>query len=111
MTAAAEAVTTAEITTAVKDSKGKAGAIKAGQVIGIVDHEIEVIGEEVLDVAKRLLDVIADGAETLTLLAGEDLDDEALAEITAQLEAAHPDLEVEAHRGDQPLYPLIMAVE
>jgi len=111
MTAAAEAVTTGEITTAIKDSKGKAGAIKAGQIIGIVDHEIEVIGDDVADVAARLLDVIASGAETLTLLAGADLDDEALASITESLEAAHPELEVEAHRGEQPLYPLIMAVE
>jgi dihydroxyacetone kinase-like predicted kinase len=25
--------------------------------------------------------------------------------------AAHPDLEIETHRGEQPLYPLIMSVE
>ncbi|HEY5506542.1 MAG TPA: DAK2 domain-containing protein, partial [Coriobacteriia bacterium] len=111
MTAAAEAVITAEITTAIKDSKGKAGQIKAGQVIGIVDHEIEVVGSDVEDVASRLLDAIAKGAETLTLLAGEDLDDAALERITATLRTAHPDLEIEAHRGEQPLYPLIMAVE
>jgi len=111
MTAAAEAVVTAEITTAVKDSKGKAGAIKAGQVIGIVDHEIEVVGTDVEDVAARLLETIADGAETLTLLAGADLDDATLQRISETLAAAHPDLEIEAHRGEQPLYPLIMAVE
>jgi hypothetical protein len=111
MTAAAEAVTTAEITTAIKDSKGKAGSIKAGQIIGIVDHEIEVVGEDVADVAARLLDIIAKDAETLTLLAGADLDDDALARITESLESAHPELEIEAHRGEQPLYPLIMAAE
>jgi DAK2 domain fusion protein YloV len=111
MTEAAEAVTTAEITTAIKDSKGKAGAIKAGQVIGIVDHEIEVVGTDVEDVAARLLETIADGAETLTLLAGQDLDDASLERITQALQSSHPELEVEAHRGEQPLYPLIMAVE
>jgi hypothetical protein len=111
MTAAAEAVVTGEITTAVKDSKGKAGPIKAGQVIGIVDHEIEVVGESVADVAARLLDVIAPGTETLTLLAGADLDDASLEAISATLQSAHPELEVETHRGEQPLYPLIMAVE
>jgi DAK2 domain fusion protein YloV len=111
MTAAAETVTTGEITTAIKDSKGKAGAIKAGQVMGIVDHEIEVVGDNVPDVAARLLDVIAGNGETLTLLAGADLDDAALAGIAEALESAHPELEIEAHRGEQPLYPLIMAVE
>jgi dihydroxyacetone kinase-like predicted kinase len=111
MTAAAEAVTTGEITTAIKDSKGKVGAIKAGQIIGIVDHEIEVVGTSIADVASRLVDVIAPRSDTLTLLAGEDLEDSALAQIVEALRAAHPELEIESHRGEQPLYPLIIAVE
>jgi uncharacterized protein len=111
MTSAAEAVRTGEITTAIKDSKGKAGPIKAGQIIGIMDHEIEVVGENVKDVALRLLDVIVDDGETLTLLAGADLDDATLKDIVDAVEDAHPELEVESHRGEQPLYPLIMAVE
>ena len=111
MTEAAEAVRTGEITTAIKDSKGKAGAIKAGQIIGIVDHEIEVIGDNVADVAARLLDVIAEDGEAVTLLAGEDLEDATLEAIASAMAAAHPDLEIETHRGEQPLYPLIMSVE
>ncbi len=111
MTDAASAVRTGEVTTAVKDSKGKAGAIKTGQVIGIADHEIEVIGDSVEDVAIRLISVLADDAETLTILAGEDLDDESLQRIAGEAETLHPDLEVETHRGEQPLYPVIMALE
>jgi DAK2 domain fusion protein YloV len=111
MTEAAESVTTAEITTAIKDSKGKAGAIKAGQVIGIIDHEIEVIGDDVADVCARLADLIAPKGDTLTLLAGADLSDETLAAMVTSLQASHPELEIESHRGEQPLYPLIMAVE
>jgi len=111
MTAAAEVVTTGEITTAIKDSKGKAGPIKEGQVIGICDHEIEVIGEDVSEVAMRLLGVIAGEGETVTLLAGEDMDDETLQSLVDAIETAHPEFEVDAHRGEQPLYPLIMAVE
>jgi len=111
MTEAAAAVRTGEITTAIKDSKGKAGDITAGQLIGIVDHEIEVIGTDVVDVAARLLDIIAEDGETLTLLAGQDLPDEDLSALADALRGAHPELEVETHRGDQPLYPLIMAVE
>lgn len=111
MNEAASRVRTGEVTTAVKDSAGKVGAIKQGQVIGIADHEIEVVGSDVADVASRLLDVIADGAETLTVLGGRDLSDVELAKLTERLAAAHPDLEVESHRGDQPLYPVLLAVE
>ena len=111
MTAAASGVRTGEITTAIKDSKAKAGPIRAGQIIGIADHEIEVVGQDVADVAARLLDVIAGDGETLTLLAGEDMTDEQAAVIAERLAELHPELEIESHRGGQPLYPLIMAVE
>jgi DAK2 domain fusion protein YloV len=111
MTEAAEAVRTGEVTTAIKDSKGKAGRIRKGQVIGISDHEIEVVGDVVSDVAQRLLDIIVDDGESLTLLAGEDLDDATMQKIADAMAASHPDLEIETHRGEQPLYPLIMSVE
>ncbi len=111
MTEAAEAVRTGEVTTAIKNSKGKAGRIKKGQIIGISDHEIEVVGDDVADVAERLLDIIAGNGETVTLLAGEDLDDAAMKKIADAMAASHPDLEIETHRGEQPLYPLIMSVE
>lgn len=111
MTDAAGAVRTGEVTTAVKDAKGKAGVIKEGQVIGIADHEIEVVGDSVVEVSLSLIALLAEDAETLTILAGEDLDDEALAELARRAEEAHPDLEVETHQGGQPLYPVIFALE
>ena len=112
MTQAAESVHTGEVTTAVKDAKGKVGAIKSGQVIGIADHEIEVVGEDVAGVAARLADLLLDeGAETLTLLSGEGFADSELAALAERIGTAHPDVDVETHRGEQPLYPVIMAAE
>ncbi|MDO9557021.1 MAG: DAK2 domain-containing protein [Coriobacteriia bacterium] len=111
MTAAAAEVKTGEVTTAIKDSKGKVGAIKAGQVIGITDHEIEIVGDDVVDVTVRLVGLLAEEAETLTVLAGKDLTEEELAQITAAVGKAHPDLEIETHDGGQPLYPVVLAVE
>jgi len=111
MTEAAAEVRTGEVTTAVKDSTGKAGPITKGQIIGITDHEIEVVGEDVIDVALRLADIIAEGGETLTLLGGSDISATDLERLAAEIAAAHPELEVEHHRGEQPLYPVIMSVE
>ncbi|MBN2840912.1 MAG: DAK2 domain-containing protein [Coriobacteriia bacterium] len=104
-------VRSAEITTAIKDSNGKVGAIKTGQVIGIVDHEIEVVGESLEQVALDVVRVIKGSGETLTVLAGEDLSDEELETLVARLETEYPDLEVEGHRGGQPVYPILLAVE
>ena len=50
-------------------------------------------------------------ADTLTLLAGEDLDDAALDALVARIEEAYDELEIDAHRGEQPLYPVVMSVE
>lgn len=111
MTEAAMAVRSAEVTTAIKDSKGKAGPIKAGDVIGIVDHEIEVVGAEIADVTAEVLKLIADGGETVTVLAGEDFDDHSLETLVARLAEENPSMEVEGHRGEQPVYPVIVAVE
>jgi DAK2 domain fusion protein YloV len=111
MSKASAAVRTGEITTAVKDSKGKAGRIKAGQLIGIADHEIEAVGASIPEVALALLDAIVEDGEILTLLKGADLSQEDLADLVQVLAAAHPELEIETHDGGQPLYPVIMAVE
>lgn len=112
MIKAAEAVHVGEVTTAVKDAKGKVGAIRAGQVIGIVDHEIEIVGDDVTDVASRLAQkLLGDGEETLTILSGEGFSDEQLAALAAALGSAHPDIDIETHRGEQPLYPVVMAAE
>jgi len=113
MSEAAGTVRTGEITTAVKDAKSKSGDIRAGQVIGIVDdEEIEAVGEDVaavtMDTARAL---VSDDTETLTLFAGSDLDDEGLSAIAAALEAAFPHVTIETHRGDQPLYPLVISAE
>ncbi|MHB1016382.1 MAG: DAK2 domain-containing protein [Coriobacteriia bacterium] len=111
MEEAAAEVRSAEITTAIKDSSGKVGAIKAGQIIGIVDHEIEVVGESIEQVAIDTIRIIKGSGETLTVLAGEDLDDTALESLVARLESEFPELEVEGHRGGQPVYPVLLAVE
>ncbi len=112
MTEAASLVRAGEVTRAVKDAKGKVGAIKSGQVIGISDHEIEVVGDDVSAVASDLADLLlAAGAETLTLLAGEEFDDAALTELARRIGMAHPEVEIETHRGEQPLYPVIMSAE
>ncbi len=111
MSEAAGGVRTGEVTTAIKDSKGKVGPIRLGQVIGIAAGEIEVVGEDVSDVALELVSVILQDGETLTLLAGEQFTDDQLEALRVRVATAFPSLEVEAHRGEQPLYPLIISVE
>ncbi|MDP2234049.1 MAG: DAK2 domain-containing protein [Actinomycetota bacterium] len=111
MSQAAAGVRTGEVTTAIKNSKGKAGPITAGQVIGIAGGEIEVVGDNVSDVAVELLRVILDQGETVTVLAGEEFPDAELEALEARIAEEFSSVEVESHRGEQPLYPVIVSVE
>ena len=64
------------------------------------------------DVTLELLEFMeASDADTLTLLAGEDMDDERFQALIERIEGAYEDLEIDAHRGEQPLYPIVMSVE
>ena len=113
MTEAYADVRTGEVTHAIKDSKdAHDNPIREGDVIGIADGSIEAVGSEVEEVVMRLLEVMdADDADTLTILAGEDMDDAAFDALVARIEEAYDDIEVDARRGEQPLYPIVMSVE
>ena len=106
-------VKTGEVTTAIKDSHDAEGnPIAAGDVIGIADGSIDAVGATIEEVVMDLLaSMEADDADTLTLLAGEDYTDEQLEALVERIEEAYEDLEIDAHRGEQPLYPVILSVE
>ena len=113
MTSAFADTKTGEVTTAIKDSKdAHDNPIHNGDVIGIADGSIEAVGSSVEDVVMLLLDTMeAEDADTLTLLAGEDFSDERLDALVERIESRFDELEVDAHRGEQPLYPIVFSVE
>ena len=114
MTEAIQDVRGGEVTTAVRDSQAADGTpIHDGDVMGIQDDSIDVVGSDVMQVT---LDLIAkmqeeEEGDSLTILAGQDMDDEAFEALVAAIEEAQPDLEVDPHRGEQPLYPVIFSIE
>ena len=113
MTDAYADVKTGEVTHAIKDAKDAHGnPIKDGDVIGIADGSIEAVGSDVSDVVLELLRVMdADDADTCTLLAGEQFSDEELEALSSRIEEAYEDLEIDAHRGEQALYPVVFSLE
>ncbi len=113
MTEAYADVKTGEVTYAIKDAKDAHGnPIKDGDVIGIADGSIEVVGSDIADTVLKLLDMMeADEADTCTVLAGEQFSDEDLESLISRIEDAYGDLEIDAHRGEQALYPVIFSLE
>ncbi len=103
-----------EVTTAVRDSQAADGSpIHAGDVMGIQDDSIDVVGSDVTQVTLDLIARMQDEEEgdSLTILAGQDMDDAAFEALVSAIEEAQPDLEVDPHRGEQPLYPVIFSIE
>ena len=114
MAEAVQDVRDGEVTTAVRDSQAADGSpIHAGDVMGIQDGKISVVGSDVRTVAIDLINLMQDEEEgdTLTILAGSDLSDEDFEELQDAIAEAQPDLEIDAHRGEQPLYPVIFSIE
>lgn len=114
MTEAKSEVRDGEVTRAVRDSQASDGTpIHDGDVMGIICDSIDIVGSDVkqvtLDCINRMME--EEEGDSLTILAGEELDDEAFQEIIDAIEEAQPDLEIDAHRGEQPLYPVIFSIE
>lgn len=101
-----------EVTTAIKDSKTTEGTpIRPGDVIGIADGSLDAVGASIEEVTLALIDELDDDLDTLTLLAGKDYDDEALDALVGQIEERFDDLDIDAQRGEQPLYPIVFSIE
>ncbi len=113
MTEACEEVKTGEVTHAIKDAKDAHGnPIHDGDVIGIADGSIEVVSQSVEEATLGVLKAMeADDADTLTILAGCDMNDEEFEALVEKIEAMFDDLEIDAQRGDQPLYPVVLSLE
>lgn len=114
MTEALKDVRDGEVTTAVRDSSAADGTpIHDGDVMGIMEGSIEVVGSDVRQVTLDLIDKMqeADEGDTITILAGADFDDDAFQALCDAIEERQPDLEIDSHRGEQPLYPVIFSIE
>ena len=114
MTEALEDVRDGEVTCAVRDSQTSSGEpIHEGDVMGIIDDSIEVVGQSIKEVTLECVNRMQEDEEgdSLTILAGADLSAEDFQEILEAIGEAQPDLEIDAQRGEQPLYPIVFSIE
>ena len=113
MGVAIESIATGEVTQAVRDSNSDAGPIAAGDWMGIVRGDgIVAVGSSAVAASTDLLDRLIDpDRELLTIITGADADPADLAAIEGWVADQRADVQVEVHRGGQPLYPFLFGVE
>ena len=112
MTAAAEQVKTGQITFAVRDTVFEDKEIKEGDIIGIHNGRIEVVGHDIHDIAIELTKtVVEDGDALITIYYGEDTKEEDAQALGAEIAEIFSDLDVEVQYGGQPLYYYLISAE
>lgn len=112
MTAAATGIVCVEITYAVRDSNWEDRVIKKGDILGLVDDRITVVGQDVNTVVCQVLaGLLTTNLELATLFYGEGIGPQEAAELQAKLCELHPHVEFEIQEGGQPLYYYIISVE
>lgn len=112
MTKAYEQVVTGQVTRAVRDTEMDGLQIREGHFIGIKDKTIVASEPTPTEACKALLsELLTTGGEIVTILTGEDADDDQTDKLTDWLTEQFPNVEVEVHTGGQPLYPYLFAVE
>jgi hypothetical protein len=112
MAEAAGACRYGEVCTAQRDSLTVAGACRAGDLLGLVDGEVHVIGTDLAEVSRRLLDrMLGGGGELATLVLGADAPAALEETLTGHLGEYWPFVELQCYAGGQPRYHLLVGVE
>ncbi len=112
MAEAAAATRWAEVTVAYRDALTLAGPCHAGDVLGLVEGEVVLIGTELAAVATELLDrLLGGGGELVTLVTGADAPAGFGDTLGEHLSASWPFAEHQVYDGGQPHYPLLIGVE
>jgi DAK2 domain fusion protein YloV len=105
-------VKSGQVTFAVRDTNIDGLDIRKDDFMGISEKKIVSSGADVLEVTKDLLSkMLDDESEIVTLLQGEDASNDQTDMLVTFLEDQHPDVEVDVHVGNQPLYSYIVSVE
>lgn len=112
MTKAGSEVKTGQITYAVRDTQIDGMTIETGHFMGIADGKIKATHKDKMEAAKLLLqEMITEDDEIVTILQGEDATDKEAEQLSDFIEESYEDIEVELHKGDQPVYAYIISVE
>ncbi|MFV8129757.1 DAK2 domain-containing protein [Streptomyces syringium] len=112
MTAAAGATRYAELAVAERQSWTMAGVCQAGDVLGLIDGDVAVIGAELAATAETVLDrMLAAGGEMVTLVLGADVPDTVADRLERHVRGGHLAVDTVVYRGGQQSTPLIVGVE
>jgi dihydroxyacetone kinase-like predicted kinase len=102
----------AEVTVAVREAMTMAGVCRPGDVLGLIEGDVVLIGDDVETVARQLVErMLAGGGELVTVVCGQDAPDGLDDRLSAYVEKTFPAAEAVSYDGGQPHYPVLLGVE
>lgn len=112
MTAALTDVVSGSVTSAVRDTTIDGLDIHENDYLGMVDGKIVVSNPDMLttlnETSSKMLDT---DSEIVTIYIGEDGNEDLANELAQDITEKFEDVEVEIHKGGQPVYPYLFSVE
>ncbi|MFD0270792.1 DAK2 domain-containing protein [Streptomyces sp. NPDC127106] len=112
MTAAAGATRYAELAVAERQSFTSAGICQAGDVLGLIDGDVAVIGSGLADTAEAVLErMLGSGGELVTLVLGPEAPDALADRLEAYVQHGHLAVDTVVYRGGRHSAPLLIGVE
>lgn len=112
MTSAAGATRYAELAVAERQSWTMAGICQAGDVLGLIDGDVAVIGDDTTRTARSVLDrMLAAGGEMVTLVLGENVPDSLGDDLEKHVREVHLAVDTVIYRGGRQSALLLIGVE
>jgi DAK2 domain fusion protein YloV len=112
MAEAAGACRYAEVSVAANQALTVAGRCEPGDILGLVEGDVNVIGRDLYQTCATLLDrMLGGGGELVTLVVGADAPNGFGDALIAHVGHAWPFAEVRVYQGGQPDHPLLVGVE
>ncbi|HTE72618.1 MAG TPA: DAK2 domain-containing protein [Actinomycetes bacterium] len=112
MTAAAGHCRHGGVTVAARAAVTTGGVCKPGDVLGIVDGDFAVIGDDLVEVAGTVVGrMLGSGGELVTLVRGADADADLADAVARRVRSARPEVDTVVYEGGQSRYPLLIGVE
>ncbi|MEU3227653.1 DAK2 domain-containing protein [Streptomyces sp. NPDC006976] len=112
MTSAAGATRYAELAVAERQSWTMAGICQAGDILGLIDGDVAVIGQDVPGTARAVLDrMLAAGGELVTLVLGEDTPATLAGTLEEHVREGYLAVDTTVYDGGHQRAPLLIGVE
>ncbi|MER7625123.1 DAK2 domain-containing protein [Streptomyces sp. NPDC126503] len=112
MTAAAGATRYAELAVAERRSFTSAGVCQAGDVLGLIEGDVAVIGQDLTETARTVLDrMLQAGGELVTLVVADDTPPGLADTLEAHVRRAHLAVDTTTYHAGAGAPPLLIGVE